>query len=152
MSDDTFIQDRIERQIEIDAPAQRVWALISRPGWFINEGTIGDFPVERDGDVDVVHHPKFGSFPIRTEKLDPPRYAAFRWLPREVSGADPAAVGTLVEFWIDDRPAGGITLRVAESGFAALGGEAALVRKQVDENTAGWENELAAARTWVDQQ
>ena len=33
--------DRIDRSIEIDAPAERVWDLVTRPGWWINEGAGG---------------------------------------------------------------------------------------------------------------
>ena len=32
--------DRIDRSIDIDAPAARVWSLVSRPWWWINEGTV----------------------------------------------------------------------------------------------------------------
>ena len=32
--------DRIDRSIEIDATAEKVWGLVSRPGWWINSRTI----------------------------------------------------------------------------------------------------------------
>ncbi|WP_246623126.1 SRPBCC family protein [Streptomyces malaysiensis] len=32
--------DRIARQIDIDAPAERVWELIARPGWYVNDGAV----------------------------------------------------------------------------------------------------------------
>ena len=34
------IPDTIEREILINAPMERVWALVSEPGWFINAGQI----------------------------------------------------------------------------------------------------------------
>jgi len=142
--------DRIERQIEIDAPAERVWELVSQPGWWINDGAIVDHKVERVGDVHVVHDPVHGEFPIRTEQLDPPRYAAFRWMADrdDRSGAGPF---TLTEFWIDDQEGGtGVTLRVAESGFSTLDLSAEARRKQIDENSEGWEMELAAAKKVVE--
>jgi uncharacterized protein YndB with AHSA1/START domain len=144
--------DRIERQIDIDAPAARVWELVSRPGWWINEGTIIDHPIDRDGDADIIHHPTYGDFRIGTVTLEPPRHAAFRWLTGENDAASsPKGGATLVEFWIDDR-ADGVTLRVVESGFASLDVSEEARRKNIDENTEGWEQELAAAKTWVGQQ
>ena len=34
----TDTKDRIERKIEIDAPAEWVWLLVSQPGWWIDDG------------------------------------------------------------------------------------------------------------------
>lgn len=135
--------DSIERQIDIDAPVQRVWDLVSEPGWYINDGEIVAHRIERDGDVDVVHDPVHGAFRLRTVRLDPPRYAAFRWLSGEPA-ADGGEAGTLVEFWVDERPTG-VTVRVVESGFASLGGTDEDLRRRLAENTDGWEAELAAA-------
>ena len=64
----TDTTDRIERQIDIDAPAERVWRLVSEPGWWINNGTIVEHKIERVGDLDIVHDPDHGEFPIRTER------------------------------------------------------------------------------------
>jgi uncharacterized protein YndB with AHSA1/START domain len=136
--------DRIDRSIDIDAPAERVWGLISQPGWWINSGTIDpDQAIERDendDDVVVVHHEEHGDFRIRTVELDQPRYAAFRWL----SGEDTA--GTLVEFRVEDRP-GGVVLRVVESGFSSLSNDRSTWLKAREGNVEGWAIELAAART-----
>ena len=30
--------DRIEREIHVDAPIERVFALVSEPGWWIEDG------------------------------------------------------------------------------------------------------------------
>ena len=133
--------DRIDRQIDIDASAERVWELISRPGWYINQGTVVSNPVlETDGDISVLHHPVHGDWRIRTVAQNQPRYAAFRWL-----GEDDRS--TLVEFWITDRADTGVTLRVVESGFAALGDPDWL--QQREENVEGWRSELAAAAAYA---
>ncbi|MGF9662900.1 ATPase [Arthrobacter crystallopoietes] len=141
--------DRIERQIDIEASAERVWELVSEPGWYINNGTIIEHRIERSGDVDIVHDPVHGAFPIRTEKLDAPRYAAFRWLAGSSREGFREDESTLVEFWIDERPEGGVTLRVAESGFSTLPGGEEKRRKALEENTEGWNIELAAARAFL---
>jgi uncharacterized protein YndB with AHSA1/START domain len=148
----THTQDRIERRIDIDADAERVWELISRPGWWINDGAIIDHTVERAADdVSIIHHETYGDFRIGTVTLDAPRYAAFRWLGGENDAAtSPDGGSTLVEFWVEDRT-GGVSLRVVESGFASLNVSDEARRKNIDENTDGWEQELAAAKTWIGQ-
>jgi uncharacterized protein YndB with AHSA1/START domain len=139
---------RIERHVDIDAPAERVWGLLEHPGWWINEGEVdlARAEVRDEGDgTHVLVHPEWGEFRIRTEESRPPRYLAYRWLDRESSG------GTLVEFTVEDRAdGGGVTLRVVESGFETLGGDREVTARKVAENTGGWITELAAARAYVD--
>lgn len=135
--------DRIERSIEIDADAERVWSLVSRPGWWINENEVDPDPVLRpEADCTVVVHEKFGEFRIRTLEQRPPRFIAYRWLfPDEETG-------TLIEFWIEDRTHG-VILKVVESGLSALDKPHADLLAHIAENTSGWESELAAAARFV---
>ncbi len=42
--------DRIEREIAIEATAERVWQLVSEPGWYVNDSVITDHRIDRDGD------------------------------------------------------------------------------------------------------
>jgi uncharacterized protein YndB with AHSA1/START domain len=135
--------DRIERSIEIDASAERVWALLERPGWWINEHEVDPDPVIRwqSEDVAVVVHETYGEFELHRVEANPPRYISWRWIERDDAG-------TLVEFWVDDRP-GGVILKVVESGLAGLGKDAEALRKHYDGNSEGWEVELAAARRFV---
>jgi len=141
--------DRVARQIDIDAPADRVWDLVVRPGWYINDGTVDPEPdLRQEGDVTVVRHPEFGEFRFGTVALDKPRYASFRWLTgRNQQGAKGS---TLVEFWIDERP-GGVTLRVVESGFSGLFDEQEAWLKERAGNDKGWVEELAAGKAYVEK-
>ncbi|MFM1726505.1 ATPase [Rhodococcus sp. PAM 2766] len=135
--------DRIERTTEIDAPASRVWKLISEPGWYINEERIVEHRIERRGELDVVHDPAHGEFAFATVQLDEPRYAAFRWL------ADPEAAdgpSTLVEFTIAEISPGRVLLTVVETGFASLPGSELERREKYDGNVAGWAIEMALAK------
>ena len=92
--------DRIDRSIEIDASAERVWSLVPRPGWWINDEEVDPEPeLRQEGDVDVLVHPKHGEFRLQTLEADRPRYVAFLW----IDNVAPEA-GTTVEFWIE-RPA-----------------------------------------------
>lgn len=141
--------DHIARQIDIDAPAERVWDLISRPGWYINDGTVDAEPDLRyEDDVAVVTHPSLGEFRFRTVRLDKPRYAAFRWIGTPFRDASEGS--TLVEFWIDERAGGGVTLRVLESGFSSLAEDPATWLKEREGNDSGWTQELAAAKAFVE--
>jgi uncharacterized protein YndB with AHSA1/START domain len=142
--EDDMDQDAIERSIDIDAPPERVWDLISIPGWWINEGEYREHVIEHVDGIDLVTDPVHGVFAIVTQKLDAPRYAAFRWLD-DRDHRSPDAPGTTTEFWIDDRE-NGVTLRVRESGFMSLGKSQEEVRKRIDDNTEGWAKELEVAR------
>ncbi|MGP3776104.1 ATPase [Streptomyces sp. SDT5-1] len=141
--------DRIARRIDIDAPAERVWELVVRPGWYVNDGTVEAEPdVRYEGDVAVVRHASLGEFRFRTVELDEPRYAAFRWIGTPYR--DESTGSTLVEFWIDERPEGGVTLRVVESGFSGLADDPAAWLKEREGNDKGWLAELAAAKAFVE--
>ena len=135
--------DRIERSIDIDASAEKVWALIARPGWWINENDVDPDPVIRQesDDTAVLVHEKWGEFTLRTVESDEPRYVAYRWIEAD-------SAGTLVEFWIDERP-GGVTLRVVESGLTELDKEHADLVRHFEGNSEGWELELRAALRFV---
>lgn len=135
--------DRIVQSIDIAAPASRVWDLVSEPGWFVNDGALVPHALDRDGDLIRLHDEVHGLFVLRVVALEPPRYAAFRWY---LSADDPDGPSTLVEFRIDDVTPTSVTLTVVESGFASLPGDAAERRRRLDENTTGWELELALAR------
>jgi hypothetical protein len=59
--------------------------------------------------------------------VEEPAYLAWRW------GMESDEV-TLVEWWLDERPNGGTTLRMRESGFTTA--------KHRDGNDEGWTEEL----------
>lgn len=149
-ADELAALDSITRQIDIDAPPAKVWALIVRPGWYVNEGSVDDpqdlhYETDDAGrEVAVLNHPKWGEFRFLTVELDQLRYAAFRWL----NPARPGA-GTLVEFWIDEREQG-VTLRVKESGFSTLADDPAAWLKEREGNDKGWLEELAVAKAYVE--
>ena len=145
VTNDTTDTDRIERSITIAATPERVWQIVSEPGWWINGGTIRPHRIEDAGDgTSIVHDEEHGAFHIRTERLDPPRYAAFRWLGR----ADEKGAGTLTEFWVEEA-AEGVTLRVIESGLENV--PQSERSEYLRDNTQGWETELGAARTAAEQ-
>jgi len=134
-------QANIERSIIIQASAETVWGIVSEPGWWVNSGALVEHRIEERGDgVQVVHDPDHGAFTFTTVALDPPRYASFRWHPRE-----PDEPATLTEFWIEDLTEGGVSLRVVESGFEGM--RADKLHAILTENALGWELELDVARS-----
>ncbi|GAA3695210.1 polyketide cyclase [Arthrobacter ginkgonis] len=165
--------DRIERSILIRTDLTAAWALVSEPGWFINDGGITRHEVERDGDLARVTDPDHGTFLIRTVALEEPHRAAFRWLPvepgpeteaitelalepaSETAPAPQPAAGqdegsTLIEFRLEDSGEGTVRLTVAESGFESLPVSEETRRHTREDNTEGWIIELAVARQFLE--
>ncbi len=134
----------IEKDIQISATPQRVWDLVSEPGWWINDGTYTEHLIERRDGITHVTDPTHGVFPLVVVEEREPHYIAFRWLARTAEPV-PDGPGTLTEFWIEARE-GGVLLRVRESGFESLGEDEAALAKTVADNTSGWEKELGVAR------
>jgi uncharacterized protein YndB with AHSA1/START domain len=113
--------DRIEREISIAAPVERVWAVLTESehvGTWFGQGT----PVEidlRPGGIMVLDHGEHGTFPTRIEKVDPPHYLAYRWASAYPGQEATETNSTLVEFTL--TPDGDRTrLSLIESGFASL--------------------------------
>ncbi len=147
--------DRIEKQVLLKAPLDRVWRAISDAGefgaWFGMEFD-GDFvagarltgkirPTKVDPDVAKLQEPhtgKSGVFVI--DRVEPMRCFAFRWHPYAIEpGVDYSAEPmTLVLFELKEAP-GGTLLTITESGFdrIPLARRAAAHRA----NEGGWEHQ-----------
>jgi uncharacterized protein YndB with AHSA1/START domain len=142
--DDLTALDRIERSVEIDASAARVWSLVSVPGWWICDDELVVNTVTEEGDeVFRVVHPTYGAFRIARVRADEPRHVSFRWLGGG-AGEDAEGPDTLVEFFLTERP-GGVTLRVVESGFTQGEGDPRRWLGHREENAHGWRQVLASA-------
>lgn len=139
------VPDEILRSIRIAASAETVFAIISEPGWFINDGEYREHEVTTDGDVSRVVDPVHGPFEIGTVELDPPRRAVFQWLAGQAGSLEEFPANT-IEFTIE--PDGeGVFLSVRETGFSGISADAAERRRRFEDNTQGWNEELAVART-----
>jgi uncharacterized protein YndB with AHSA1/START domain len=146
-------RDRIEREVTIAAPPQRVWSVITEPehvaGWFGFEGK----PVELDelgpGGRMVVDHGEYGVHPMRIETVDPPRLFAWRWVPYE-SGVEPTdGNSTLVEFFLSAE-GDGTLLRIVETGFAGLPVPEEVRSSKLEENTGGWTEMAERVRRYAE--
>lgn len=142
--DTTGSTDRIEREILIDAAVDRVWQLVSTPGWWIGDEAASATEVSREGDLVVVDHPRHGRFWVRSVAVDAPHRVSFRSAVHP--GPPPGESGnTLVEFVLTEQD-GGTLLRVVESGFASMPVPEQDRITLVQGNIRGWERMLGVAR------
>lgn len=114
-------EDRIEREIQIAAPIERVWAVLTEAehigSWF---GTGAPTEIDlRPGGLMMLDHGEHGKYATLIVKVEPPRAFSYRWAsgyPESVATNDNS---TLVEFTLEPE-ADGTLLRVVESGFDSV--------------------------------
>jgi uncharacterized protein YndB with AHSA1/START domain len=150
------VSDTIERDILIAAPAEKVWEVVSIPGWWINEGSALELSlIERiTEDRAIVRHPKHGDFLVERLDVDPPRAVSFRWLVGGAEGprtevAEGQLLHTRVTLTLTPEP-GGTLLSVVESGFAAAAVDEDVRRRAYEGNSEGWKIELDVVRAYVE--
>lgn len=146
--------DRIERQVLIHAPAERVWKAVADPhsfgDWFgVDLSGAGHF---RPGTRlrGRITHPGYEHvwFDVSVERVEPERLLSWRWHP----GATDTAVDysseptTLVVFELREV-ADGTLLTVVESGFDALPPERRAEAYRGNEE--GWSGQVAAVEQYV---
>lgn len=146
-----LIEDRIERETLIEARIERVWALVSEPGWWVvHDPAEVAGTVAKAGETMISRNVEYGDFPVRVERVDPPTYVAYRWasaFPGQELRDDNS---TLIEFTLADE-SGKTRLRVVESGFGGLAGGDELRRKALEDNTGGWAEEIASLKARAEQ-
>jgi uncharacterized protein YndB with AHSA1/START domain len=143
------MSDRIERSVLIEASLDRVWDLVTEPGWWVPSETAA--PVDRTpGAVAIRESERWGRFPVQVVGVDPKTYAAFRWASTSPGEDLTADNTTLVEFHLLSE-GGAIKVTVVETGFAALPIPEEVRRKGFDGNTQGWGEELESLRDRAEQ-
>lgn len=157
--------DRIEKEVTLQAPIDRVWRAISDStefgAWFGAEfegaflagtlirGTIK--PTTADEEVAKMQEPHRGKrFEIQVERLEPPHLFSFRWRPYAVDplSQDSLEPTTLVEFDLADVPQG-TRLKILESGFELLPIERRAEALQANEG--GWEHQSRLIRKYLER-
>lgn len=147
--------DRIEREIDIDAPIDVVWTVITEPehisGWFtdsaeldVRPGGEGRFGWDaRASNREMVVN-------LRVVRLDPPRFFSFRW--DYPDGDEPTETNApLVEFSLEAR-GDSTRLRLVESGLEKI------VRSEEDkatyfaEHSSGWARIAERLRDYAAEQ
>jgi hypothetical protein len=143
------VEDRIEQRITIRATHDKVWRLVTRPGWWLPGSRTA--PARGPGRVEVEYGDDHRPYIVDVVRIEPQSYVAFRWS-SAFGGAAPApGKATLVESYV--RPVGAeIGVTVVESGFASLDLPTALREDEWKGNTGGWQYELAGLRAKAEQQ
>jgi uncharacterized protein YndB with AHSA1/START domain len=138
------MDDSIEQEITINAPLDRVWELVSEPGWWV-PSAVASAVDHTPGHQVVRETEKWGRFPVEVVRVEPKTYAAFRWASHAPGAELTPGNTTLVEFRVTTA---GDTVRVTvvESGFAALDAPASVREQSWKENTGGWREELAGLK------
>jgi hypothetical protein len=138
------MEDRIEQRITIRAAHDKVWHIVTRPGWWL-PGSNAE-PAYGPGRVPVVYGGDSRPYMIDIVRVEPQGYASFRWA-SAFGGAEPApGRATLVEFYL--RPVGNeVGVTVVESGFASLALPESLREDEWKGSLGGWQYELAGLRT-----
>jgi uncharacterized protein YndB with AHSA1/START domain len=155
--------DRLEKEVLLKAPLQRVWRAVSDAdefGQWFGVRFDGPFvagtsitgvitPTTVDADVAEAQRPYAGQADTwQIIAVEPQRRLAFRWHPYgveddvDVSG-EPT---TLVEFTLEET-AGGVLLRIVESGFDAL--PAARRASAFEGNSEGWAAQTNLVRKYL---
>ncbi len=140
----TTVPDRIERELLLPHPIEKVWAAITEPAqlvqWF---GQTAEVDL-RPGGAMLLGWDEHGTSDALVEAVDPPTRFAFWW----PAGDGPLTEEnrTLVDFNLAPTDDGGTRLQLVESGFAALASGAA----QHADNTGGWEAELGDLVAYLD--
>ena len=142
--------DMIERDTLIDASVERVWSLVSAPGFWVVLPETVDGATAVEGESTVAKNPHHGEFPVRVVKVQPKSYVAYRWAPATPGEELTEGNSTLVEFTLTAE--GDKTrLTVVESGFAALAVSDEVRATTVQNLTAGWPQVLDAAKKHVEE-
>jgi uncharacterized protein YndB with AHSA1/START domain len=137
--------DRIEREVLIDAPIEIVWSVVTEPkhvaGWLSDSVDLDPRPNGRALFTWSDHGDVFG----RVERVERPRVFAFRWsVPMREFDTPPelgAQNSTLVEFHLS-TDGERTRLRVVESGFASLDAPADEIARTFQSHERGWGQEL----------
>jgi uncharacterized protein YndB with AHSA1/START domain len=142
-------QDWIEREVIIEASRERVWAVLTDPqhiaGWF---GDTAEMDL-RPGGKAAFGWTEHGTHLAVIDRVEPPSLLSYRWA--RDTDVEPAEGGaTLVEFTLTEVVVGTL-LRVVETGFASLLGSEQDQDKAVQENTEGWQAELAELKEYAER-
>lgn len=141
--------DRIERDTLIDASVERVWSLVSAPGFWVADPESIKGATAVEGESMVARNPKDGDFPVRVVKVKPPSYVAYRWAPATPGQELAEGNSTLVEFTLSAE--GDKTrLTVVESGFAALAVSEEVRARTIENLSGGWPQVLNAAKKRIE--
>ena len=141
--------DRIETDVVVDCDIEAAWALVSEPGWWVNDGPLGDHEVSLGDDgIYRVSDPDAGDWLIEKADEDPMDAVALRWYPL-ADDELPDEYATRVEVSLSEER-GGVAIHVEESGLASVSDDEAEARQAYDDAIGMWEQVLLAAKNHLE--
>ncbi len=145
-----MVPDRIEREILINAPIEKVWSVLSEAEHMVRGDPDADAEVDlRPGGAIVLRWAEYGTFLFRIERVEPPTFISFRWA-RPTDAEPRPGNSTLVEFTLTPEGSG-TRLRVVESGFRDLDQPDEDKIAYADGNAEGWTGQLAEIGAYAEQ-
>jgi uncharacterized protein YndB with AHSA1/START domain len=163
MNDTKETPDRIEKQIVLRAPLDRVWRAISDAKefgtWFgveFDEPFVAGrtmkgkiVPTKVDPEVAKLQEPHTGkSFEWTVERIQPQKSISFRWHPFAVEkDVDYSKEPTTVVAFELEEVAGGTRLSITESGFSKIPLERRA--KAFAANEGGWQHQTKLIEKYV---
>ena len=147
-----MVPDQIERETVINAPVERVWALITEAEhlgrWFGDAGAEVEL---RPGGALSLTWEQYGTVHGRVVDVEAPRRFSYRWAVLRESQSEPVeGNSTLVEFTLEAE-GDGTRLRVVESGFDTLFADPEKRTQRYEDNTKGWGSELAELAEYAER-
>lgn len=134
-----MVQDSIEREVQVDAPIETVWAIVTEPehiGSWLGDSAEVDL---RPGGEMAIKFGDFGTAVGTVEQVERPSLFAFRWVTPEPDLDPNRRDGwfTRVEFRL--RAEGdGTMVHMVESGFAGIAGTEEEGATLAERHTGGW--------------
>lgn len=141
--------DRVEVDRRIAASVEDVWAAISEPGWWVNDGPVDDHEVTLD-DEGIYHvtDPEAGEWLVEKADEDPMDVVAFRWYPI-ASDELPDEYATRVEISLSEE-GDSVSVHIEESGLSSVSDDEDEARQMWDDEAGMWAEALDAIKAHLE--
>lgn len=141
--------DCVEVDREIAASVEDVWAVVSEPGWWVNDGPVDDHEVTLD-DEGIYHvtDPEAGEWLVEKADEDPMDVVAFRWYPI-ASDELPDEYATRVEISLSEE-GDSVSVHIEESGLSSVSDDEDEARQMWDDEAGMWAEALDAIKAHLE--
>ena len=141
--------DRVETDVVVDCDIEAAWALVSEPGWWVNDGPLGDHEVSLGDDgIYRVSDPDAGDWLIEKADEDPMDVVAFRWYPI-ASDELPDEYATRVEISLSEE-GDSVSVHIEESGLSSVSDDEDEARQMWDDEAGMWAEALDAIKAHLE--
>lgn len=141
--------DCVEVDRGIAASVEDVWAVVSEPGWWVNDGPVDDHEVTLD-DKGIYHvtDPEAGEWLVEKADEDPMDVVAFRWYPI-ASDELPDEYATRVEISLSEE-GDSVSVHIEESGLSSVSDDEDEARQMWDDEAGMWAEALDAIKAHLE--